>query len=105
MYEISFPRALLLISNCCSTRRVIRLAGRLPAASSPMTRHSTVLPMWCTDRSAAFRDCGIEQVGSDRCRRVNTEQQDKERSHERSATDAGHANDGPDRKARKDIGY
>jgi hypothetical protein len=44
------------------------------------------------DAATSLGGSGIEEIGADRCRWVNAEQQDQQRSHQRAAAHAGHAN-------------
>jgi hypothetical protein len=46
---------------------------------------------------------GIEQVGADRGRWMNPEQQDQQRRHERTAADAGHSDQQADAEPGGDV--
>src|SRR5579864_6419006 len=53
-------------------------------------------------RAAGLGDAGVEKIGSDRGCRMNAEQQNEYRRHQRSAADARQADDGADREAGHD---
>ena len=54
-------------------------------------------------RAAGLGRGGVEQVGADRRRGMDAEQQDEQRRHQRAAADAGHADQRADDEARKRI--
>jgi hypothetical protein len=55
------------------------------------------------DGAAGLGDRRVEQVGADRRRRVDAEQQHQQRRHQRAAADAGEPDDGADDKTRQGV--
>ena len=55
------------------------------------------------DAAAGLGGGGVEQIGADRGRGVDAEQQDQQRRHQRTAADAGHADQKADAETRGDI--
>jgi hypothetical protein len=79
------------------------VAGTLPAA-----RRRTHAPLDGVQkavhrRAAGLRRAGIEQIGADRGRGVNAEQQDEQRRHQRAAPDASHAHQRTDRESAQRV--
>ena len=79
------------------------LAGMLPQASRITMRQSMVRGEAMHQAAAGLGGRGIEQVGADRGRRVNAEQQDQQRRHQRAAADAGHADQEADAETRSNV--
>jgi hypothetical protein len=55
------------------------------------------------DGAAGLGDRRVEQVGADRRRRVDAEQQHQQRRHQRAAANPGEADDGADDKTRQGV--
>ena len=79
--------------------------GRRHAAGGEAARRSAIPRCgWRRARRCRpFGDRGIEQIGADRGGRMNAKQQYQDRRHQRSATDAGLADQQSDQEAGDDI--
>ena len=75
------------------------LPEREPAGDAPVDR--VVKPV--NRRPADLGQAGVEQIGPNGGRRVNPEQQHKERRHQRTAADAGEADQRADGEAGRRV--
>ena len=78
-------------------------AGTLPVARPPTIPQSTVLRLPWTAVPTRLGHRRIEEVGADRGRRMEAEQQHQQRSHQRAAADAGQADEHADQEAGERI--
>ena len=87
------------ISTCPDEAELLPVATGEPADEAPID--GAVEPVHqCPD---ALGGRCIEQVGPDRGGRVNAEDEDQERGHQRAAADAGHPDEQADAESRSDI--
>jgi hypothetical protein len=71
-----------------------------PADDVPADVATTLM----NDDAARFRERRVQQVRSDGGCRCDAEDQHEQRRHQRPASDAGHADDGPDGESRECVG-
>ena len=95
--------SVLMLSRRCSSRprRRRATAARSRASIQSASRACTVPSMRCRDGAERLEDRAVQDVRADGDLRVEAEEQDQDRRHQRAAAHPGHADEHADEQARE----